>query len=127
MHPFRVGENLLLITQGSARRALPWAGGSLNAFGVFADGSLLPKLGTANTGLVMFRAFAAVRVRELVLSFCSTVGIDSLGNGVAVDAEGFGSMRNAFLVSDESLLNVKLFKLVKRFIQKDVAVKHVFD
>ena len=73
------------------------------------------------------RPLAAVRVSQVVLSLLSSVGIDSLGNRVAVDTEGFGRVRNAFPVSDESFLNVELFKLVERFIQKDVAVEHVLD
>ena len=72
-------------------------------------------------------AFAAVRVSELVLSLLGPVGIDSLRNRVAMNAEGFGRVRNPFLVSGESFLNIELFKLVEGFIQKDVAVEHVFD
>ena len=73
------------------------------------------------------RALATIPVGQVVLAFLGPVRIDSLGNRVAVDAQGFGRVRNAFLVADESFLNVKLFKLVERFIQKDVAVEHVFD
>ncbi len=72
-------------------------------------------------------ALAAVCVGQVMLPFLSAIGINSLGNRIAVDTEGFGRVRNAFLVSSESFLNVELFKLVKRFIQKDVAIEHVFD
>ena len=72
-------------------------------------------------------AFATVRVGEVVLSLLRTVGIDSLGNRVAVDAEGFGGVRNTLLVSRKCLLDVELFKLVEGFIQEDVSVEHVFN
>jgi hypothetical protein len=76
---------------------------------------------------MMLGALSPVRVSEVVLSFGGAVGIDPLGNRIPVDAQGFSRMRNAFLVSGEGLFNVKLFKLVERFIQKDVAVEHIFD
>ena len=72
------------------------------------------------------RPLAAVFVSQIVLAFLGPVRIDPLGNGVAVDAEGLGRVRNALLVSGESFLNVELFKLVERLIQEDVAVEHVF-
>jgi hypothetical protein len=62
-----------------------------------------------------------------VFAFLGAVGIDTLGDRVAMDAQGISRVRNAFLISGESFLNVKLFKLIERFIQKDVAVEHVFD
>ena len=73
------------------------------------------------------RPFAAVRIGEVVLPLLSAVRIDTFGNRVPVDTEGFCRVRNAFLVSDESLLNIEFFKLVERFIQKDVAIQHIFD
>ena len=76
---------------------------------------------------MVLRAFPAVRVGELMLSFRGAVGIDAFGNRVAVDPERFGGIGNSFLVPNKSFLNVEFFKLVERFIQKDVAVKHVFD
>ena len=45
----------------------------------------------------------------------------------SMNAEGFGSLRNAFLISGEGLLDIELLELVQRFIQKDVAIEHVFD
>jgi len=62
-----------------------------------------------------------------MLSFRGAVRIDTLGNRVPMDTEGFGRVRDAFLVSDEGFLNIEFFKLVERFIQKDVAVQHVFN
>lgn len=75
----------------------------------------------------MFGPFAAVRVTEMVFAFLSTIGIDPFGNRVAVNAEGFGGMRNAPLVPRVGFLNVELLELLERFIQKDVAVEHVFN
>jgi len=62
-----------------------------------------------------------------MLSFRGAVRIDTLGNRVPVDAQRFCRVRDAFLVSDEGFLNIEFFKLVERFIQKDVAVEHVFN
>lgn len=78
-------------------------------------------------GLVRFWALFAVGVRQLVLTFGGAVGIDAFGDGVAVDAEGFGSMRNTLLMARKSPLNVELFELVEGLIQKDVAIEHVFN
>jgi len=71
--------------------------------------------------------FAAVCIGEVVLPLLSAVGIDPLGNRVPVDTEGFCRVRDAFFVSDEGFFDVELFKLVERFIQKDMAVEHVFN
>ena len=73
------------------------------------------------------RPFAAVCIGEVVLPLLSAVRIDPLGNRVPMDTEGFSRVRDAFLVSDEGFLNIEFFKLVERFIQKDVAVEHVFN
>jgi hypothetical protein len=44
-----------------------------------------------------------------------------------VDAEGFGGVRDAFLVSSKRFLYVKLFEFFESFVEHDVTVEHVFD
>ncbi len=44
-----------------------------------------------------------------------------------MNAERRGGVRNSFLISRESLLNVKLLELFERFIEKNVAIEHLFD
>lgn len=62
-----------------------------------------------------------------MLSFGGAVGINSLGNRVAMDAQGFSGIGNPLFVSHKGLLNIEFFKLVQRFIQEDMAVEHVFN
>ena len=77
--------------------------------------------------LVGLRALLAVRVGKLMLALCCAVGIDPFGNRVAMDAQGFGGVRNALLVAHESLLNVQLFEFFEGLIQQDAAIEHVFN
>jgi len=44
-----------------------------------------------------------------------------------MNTEGFSGVRNSFLMTREGLLDVELLELFQRFIQKDVAIEHVFD
>lgn len=62
-----------------------------------------------------------------MLSFSGAIRIDSLGNRVAMDSERFSGVGNPLFVSREGFLNIEFFKLVQRFIQKDVTVEHVFN
>ena len=73
------------------------------------------------------RAFFAIRIGEFVLALCGAVGIDALGNRVAVDTQGFGSVGNALFIAHESLLDIKLFEFFEGLIQKDAAIEHVFN
>jgi len=76
---------------------------------------------------LLLPAFAAVGVGEMVLSFGGPVGIDALGNRIAVNPQRFGGVGDALLISRESLLNVEFFEFLECLIQKDVAVEHVFN
>jgi len=67
----------------------------------------------------------AVPVR-LVRPFLGAVRVHALGDGVAVDAERFGGVRNAFLVSGESFLNIELFEFFESFVEHDVTIEHIF-
>lgn len=60
------------------------------------------------------------RVLILVLS-------DSLGEGVAVDAEDGGRVGDVLLVTGERFLDVELLEFAERFIEKDVAFEHFVD
>src|SRR5947209_15030607 len=51
----------------------------------------------------------------LIFPFLRPIGIDPFRDGVAVSAEGGGSVRNALLVARIGLLNVKLLEFVERF------------
>jgi hypothetical protein len=75
----------------------------------------------------MVTATAMVSRVRVVLAFFRAVRIYSLRDRVAVDAEGFGGVGNALLVSVEGLLNVELFELGDGLIQCNVAVEHVVD
>jgi len=44
-----------------------------------------------------------------------------------MDAQRCSRKRDALLISREGLFDVKLFEFLERFIEKDVAVEHVFD
>src|SRR6185369_225794 len=52
---------------------------------------------------------------------------DAFGEGVAVDAENGGRVRQMLFVAREGLLYIELLKLAERFIQKDVALEHLVD
>ena len=73
------------------------------------------------------RTLFAVRVDELMFALCRAVGINPLGNRVAVDAKGFGGVGNALFVTRESLLDIQLFEFFEGLIQKDAAIEHVFN
>jgi hypothetical protein len=77
--------------------------------------------------LVELRTLFAIRVDELMLALCRAVGIYTLGNSVAVDAQGLSGVGNALLVTHESLLDVELFEFFEGLIQKDAAIEHVFN
>ena len=70
----------------------------------------------------MVRAFGAFLWR--LLAFISS---DAFGEGVAVDAEDGGRVREMLFVAREGLLYIELLKLAERFIQKDVALEHFVD
>src|SRR5438874_5502864 len=44
-----------------------------------------------------------------------------------MDAKRRSRKRDALLISSEGLLDIKLFEFLERFIQKDMAVEHVFN
>src|SRR6185369_3360964 len=73
-------------------------------------------------GLLQGCDFCALLWRVLVF-----VGGDTFGEGVAVDAEDGGRVREMLFVTREGLLNIELLKLAERFIQKDVALEHLLD
>ena len=52
---------------------------------------------------------------------------DAFGEGVAVDAEDGGCVREMLVVAREGLLYVKLLKLAESLVQKDVALEHLVD
>ena len=49
---------------------------------------------------------------------------DAFGEGVAVDAEHDGGLREVLFVACERLLYIELFEFADRLVEKDVAVKH---
>jgi hypothetical protein len=62
----------------------------------------------------------------VMLPFLGAVRVYAFGDGVAVDAERLGGVRNALLVPSEGFLNIELFELFQSFIQHDVTIKHIF-
>jgi len=60
-------------------------------------------------------------------AFLFSIRIDSLGDGIAMDAEGVGRIGDALFVAREGLLNVKLFELLQSFVEPDVPIQHFFD
>ena len=70
----------------------------------------------------IFCAFCAFSRRLLLF-----VGGDALGEGVAMNAEDRGGVGDVLLVAREGFLDVELFKLADRLIQKDVAFEHFVD
>jgi len=61
-----------------------------------------------------------------VFPFLGAVRVYALRDCVAVNAERFGRVGNAFLVPSEGFLNIELFELFQSFIQHDVTIKHIF-
>lgn len=59
--------------------------------------------------------------------FLFLISGDAFGEGVAVNAEDGGSVRDVLLVPRQGLLDVKLFEFTEGFIQKDVALEHFVD
>jgi hypothetical protein len=70
-------------------------------------------------------AGSVISVRR-VLPFLRAVRVHTLGDGVAVDAERFGGVRNAFLVPGEGFLNIELFEFFQSFVEHDVTIEHIF-
>jgi hypothetical protein len=52
---------------------------------------------------------------------------DAFGEGVAVDAEDGGRVREVLFVARESLLYIELLEFAESLIQKDVALEHLVD
>lgn len=51
----------------------------------------------------------------------------SFCDGISMDSQGFGGFGDVRLVATEGPLNVNLFKFVKGFRQKYMAVQHFID
>ena|ERR1043165_2868699 len=83
-----------------------------------------PKLaGLAAVGeFLMICAFCAFWWRFLIF-----VSGDALGEGVAMDAEDGGGIRDVLLVPRHGFLDVELLEFAQGFIQKDVALEHFVD
>ena len=77
--------------------------------------------------LVDLRTLFAIRVDKLMLALGGAVGIDTLGNRVAVDAQGFRRVGNALFVAHEGLLDIQLLEFFEGLIQEDAAIEHVFN
>ena len=75
----------------------------------------------------MMTTTAMIACVGVVLPFLGAVGIDALGDGVAVDAEGFSGVRNALLIPGEGLLNIELLEFRDGLIKGNVAVQHIVD
>ena len=84
-------------------------------------------IGNWTAGLMELRTLFAIRVDELMLTLGCAIGINTLGNRVAVNAKGFRGVGNALFVTRESLLDVQLFEFFEGLIQKDAAIEHVFN
>src|ERR1051326_6186805 len=74
---------------------------------------------------VIARAVIAPAVVAVVILL--VVEGDALGEGVAMDAEDDGGVREMLFVPGKRLLDVNLFELCKRLVQKDLAFKHLVD
>lgn len=77
--------------------------------------------------LMRLAILADIEADVIVLSLFSAIRTDALRDCVAVNAKRFRGVRNALSVTREGLLDVELFKLFQGFIQKDVAIEHVFN
>ena len=70
--------------------------------------------------MVVFCDFCAFLWRTFVLS-------NSLGEGVAVDAQDGGRVGDVLLVTGERLFDVELLEFAEGFVEKDVAFEHFVD
>ena len=52
---------------------------------------------------------------------------DAFGEGVPMDSEDDGGLREMLLVTRERLFDIELFKLAHRLVKKDVAFEHLVD
>lgn len=52
---------------------------------------------------------------------------DALGEGVAMDAEDGGGVRDVLLVTSERLLDIEFLEFAERFVEKDMAFEHFVD
>ena len=78
--------------------------------------------GSTVRGFFKARAFGAFLWRLLAF-----IRGDAFGEGVAVDAEDGGCVREVLFVAREGLLDVELLEFAERFIQKDVTFEHFVD
>jgi len=78
-------------------------------------------------GLMRWLAYFMVGLARVPGPFLFSIRIDSLGDGVSMDAEGVGGISDALLIAREGLLNVQLFELLQSFVQHDVTIQHFFD
>ncbi len=60
-------------------------------------------------------------------TFCRTIRVNALGNGVSMDAQDLGSVRNTLPITRKCLLNVKLFEFLQGLVEQDVSVEHGVD
>jgi len=60
----------------------------------------------------------------VVFAFLGSVGMNALGDRVAVNAERDSGMRDVFVVAHKRLFNVKLFEFCQGLIEHDVAIEH---
>jgi hypothetical protein len=72
-------------------------------------------------------AYLMIGLADVPGAFLFSIRMDSLRDGVSVDAEGVGRIGDALLVAREGLLNVKLFELLQSFVEPDVTIQHFFD
>jgi hypothetical protein len=77
--------------------------------------------------LMKIAAAAMISGVRVVLPFLGPIGIDPLGDGVAMDAERFRGVGDSLLVAREGFLNVELFELCDSLIKRNVAIEHFFD
>lgn len=55
------------------------------------------------------------------------VGGDAFRQGVAVDSQHDGRLREMLFVPGEGLLYIELLKLADGFVEEDVALQHLVD
>ena len=70
----------------------------------------------------------------MVCAFCaflwrllSFIGRDAFGEGVAVDAEDGGRVREMLFMTREGLLYIELLKLAYSLIEEDMAFQHLVN